>query len=947
MKQKKTSKPTAIIVPHTHWDREWRYPIWKNRALLVEFMQQLLQILDTDKDYACFVMDGQSVVIEDYLLICPGDEARIRKHVQAGRLKIGPWYTLPDLFPLDGECLIRNLLKGIRYCARFGGHLGVGYNSFGWGQTAQFPQIYAGFGFRFAIAAKRLSSERAPRCEYWWEAPDGTRLLASRLGRDARANGFFQAYVPVRFGMEYLSEEFRFRWGQTGQVLHRSDPEGAVDDYFRVDAETGYHAECVRSAFDAAWHGMDETLAPDYRLILDGSDFSTPQPPLSRMIRDANAALPEIEWRHGTIEEYAEELERRLKGKDVPVVHGELRDGPASGCSGNALATRIYLKQLNKAAENALLRRVEPMASALALLGEPYPEAMLTRAWTYLLQSHPHDSINGVTQDKTADDNAYRLSQALELARVVEEETIARLIRRLDAGPLARDAMLLLLVNPLPFARREIVKVVVDTPREANAWDVDVFDAAGTRLDTQFVARRQMTSPVHDIETRPWPFDSDRHTLYVDAGEIPAGGYKTLQVRVRSTFVRTGEWWPKERTSVGGELAADPRTLENEFLCAQFNADGTLDLTDKARGRTLRGLHYFEDGGDIGDYWVHYPPHENRIYTSQGQPARVWVEDNGPLSATIAVEYTLRLPAKAIMPEKTVIGESRRADETGDVRITSRFTLRRGARRLDVRTTVENTVEDHRLRLLFPTGIQTDSADSAGHFTVDRRPIVPPRNERGEFWPEMQTLPMQIFVDVTDGSQGFAVASKSLTEYQLMDDPARTLALTLFRAVRNRICTEFRSSGNFPAQKGGQVLRTLTYEYALCPHEGDWKAGRLYEEALALNVPPGAFQFSPAPGGDLPPEASLYALQGGSAVLSAFKKAEDSTQFVIRVYNPGKESSRAELRLPPTARTFAETDLNEVPSGREVPLRASRIVETLGAGKIRTWRVKGQHEEAS
>jgi len=936
--KKEANRPTAIVVPHTHWDREWRYPIWKNRSLLVDFMQQLLEILDNDKSYTCFVMDGQCVAIEDYLEVCPEDAGRIRRHVKAGRLKIGPWYTLPDLYPLDGECLVRNLLKGIRYCAQFGGHLGIGYNSFGWGQTAQFPQIYSEFGVNFIIAAKRVSKDRAPHCEYWWEAPDGTRVLTTRLGKDARANGFFQAYIPSRFGMDYLSKEFRFRWAGTGQVLHRADPAAAHEDYFRIDRETGYHEDKLPDAFDAAWHAMDESLAPGLRLILSGSDFSCPQAPLPRMLRDAKKADPKIEWRMGTIEEYAEALPGLLKGKAVPVVQGELRDGPSCSCSGNALATRIPLKQLNKAAENALIRRAEPLAAALAMLGEPYPKALLDIAWKHLLQSHPHDSINGVTQDKTADDTACRLAQAVELAKVVEEETIARLIRRIDARPFAPGAILVLVVNPLPFARSGILEICVDTPQEASVWDVDLFDAKGRRCDTQFVARRQMTCPVHDLESRPWPFDFDRHTLFVDAGKIPAGGYKVLEARPHKTFERSGEWWPEMRTSPGGNIAANARSLENEFLRVEINADGTLDFTDKPGKRTLRGIHYFEDSGDIGDYWAHYPPHANRTFTSQGSNARIWLENNGPLAATIAVEIEMRLPAGAILPEKTLIGESRRLEETTPVKITSRFTLRRGARRLDVRTSISNTAEDHRMRIMLPTGLATDFADSAGHFNVDRRPIIPTRDERGEFWPEMQTLPMQMFVDVTDGKQGFAVLSNSVTEYQLLDDPQRTLAITLFRAVRTRICTEFRSTGSFPQQKGAQLLRTLEFEYALHPHKGDWKAGNVFSEAQALNVPATTFQFSSVPGGDLPVENSLYALSGGS-VLSAFKQAEDSGDFIVRLFNPGTDAVHGEMRLPTSAKSAAPTNLNEESKGKAPALKAGRIPYKLQHGKIGSWRI--------
>ena len=126
------------VLSLTHWDREWRYPIWKNRMLLVEFVQELLETLDTDPEYHCFLMDGQVAPIEDYLEVVPGDREKVSRYIREGRIAVGPWYTLPDLYPLDGECLIRNLLKGIRVCRKYGEHLRVGYNSFGWGQIAQF-----------------------------------------------------------------------------------------------------------------------------------------------------------------------------------------------------------------------------------------------------------------------------------------------------------------------------------------------------------------------------------------------------------------------------------------------------------------------------------------------------------------------------------------------------------------------------------------------------------------------------------------------------------------------------------------------------------------------------------------------------------------------------------------------------------------------------------------
>lgn len=933
-------KPVALIVPHTHWDREWRYPIWKNRLLLERFMADLLGQLDTDPDYACFVLDGQCIAIEDHLEVHPEDGPRIDALVRAGRLRIGPWYSLPDLYPIDGECLVRNLLLGRRFANRFGGHLDVGYNSFGWGQTAQFPQIYAGFGIDFIIAAKRVSVERAPHCEYWWESPDGTRVLTTRLGKDARANGFFQMYLPVRHGMPYLSDAYRWKWGKSGTAIHRADVCHCDDDYFRIDDRYGYHAELVPEAVRAAWEGMDETLAPEFRLIMCGSDFTGPLPALTRLVRDAAAALPEIEFRMGTLEEYGAELRRRIDPGRLPVVAGELRDGPASGVSANALATRIHLKQLNKRAENALIRRAEPVAAALSLLGCPWPDGFLRVAWRHLLGAHPHDSINGVTQDKTADDTTHRLAQALEIAEVVFEESAATLAGKLDYTGYAPTDQLLLVINPRPEPVREVVKVAVDTPAEDAVWETGFTDTDGTPLASQFVSRRERTCPVEDMEARPWPFYHDRHLVHLDTGVIPAGGYKLIRVTHRKHFNRRTEWWPELRVSTGNDLAATPNLMENEFLKVAVRSDGTFDLTDKERGRKMENLHWFEDTGDVGDYWAYYPPYENRTFTNLGLPARVWLEDNGPLAATIAIEITMPVPARAIIPENAVRGESRRVDEIVPLRIVSRITLKRGQRRLGIRTTVHNTAEDHRLRVMFPTGLAADHADSAGHFTVDRRSNIPPRDAEGAFWPEMQTLPQQIFVDVSDGRHGLAIVNNCLTEYQLLTDESRTLALTLFRAMRNRICTEWRSSGHFPQQKGGQCLRELDYEYAIYPHDGGWRDGGAYSEAMALNAPPAVFQVSPhaETTAELPAAASLFAVEG-PLVLSCFKKAEDRDSFILRLFNPAAETVTAIIRLPGTPRAAWLTNLDEK---RIEAIRpdGNRLSVTAGSNKIITVEIQ-------
>ncbi|QHI69717.1 alpha-mannosidase [Tichowtungia aerotolerans] len=935
------SKKTAIVVAHTHWDREWRYPIWKNRSLLIEFMDWLLDILETDPEYGGFLLDGQTVCIADYLEMRPEKRERIAAQVKAGKLAIGPWYTLPDLFPIAGECLVRNLLKGIRFAEELGGYNPIAYHTFGWGQTAQFPQIYQDIGIHYAVAAKKVSHERAPHCEFLWTAPDGSQLLTSRLGVFTRQNGYFYLHFPVRLNNIYDENQYAWKWGESGICYHRADEELHENDYFRIDHEDGYYKENVKNAAQRTWDNMDETLVGDWRILMCGCDFSTPNPYLPQMIKDCNEVLPDIDFRMGSLQEYFQGLEKRIDRAEIPAVNGELRDGEPCGASANALATRIHIKQLNKKVENVMIRRTEPLAASLMMLGDVYPTAFLARGWDYLLKAHPHDSINGVTQDKTVEDNLYRLNQALEIGETVYEDCVAGLLKRIDFSAYDKQDTLLLLHNSQPRAIHEILPVVIDTPQEENVWAVGVEDIDGAPLAVQAISRDEHKQPVHDIEARPWPFYVDRHHLYLDTGDIPAGGYKVVRVVAERTFWRDEEWWPAMRKSAGKDIGQGTRSLENEFLKVTVNADGTFDLTDKSTDRVIPGMHYFEDDGDTGDYWAYYPPYGNQVISSRGFNSRIWMEDNGPLSATIGIETCMQIPARAEYGTAKIQGYGRRSDELVDLKIVSRITLNRGCRHLKVKTSIDNRARDHRVRLMIPTDIRTDFSDAAGHFIVDRRGAVHECDADGTFYPEMALRPQGIFASVSDGDIGLSVLNNCLTEFQLMTDDRGTIALTLLRAIRNRICTESRISSEFPNKLGSQMLQTVDYEYAVYPHRGDWQQANVFAEADALNAKPAAVQVSNSGGGDLSPSAGFYSIENETLVLSSVKKAEDRNSLVLRLYNPTKELQTGAVTFGFPLERVWKINLNEV-RGNELPVKAGTVSLSVPSGKIVTLEVESK-----
>ena len=109
-----------LVVPHRHWDREWYLPFEVFRLRLGAVVDGVLDTLESDPSFTSFTLDGQAIVLEDYLDVRPENEFRLRGLLAAGRLEVGPSYVLPDEILVSGESLVRNLLLGRRVCRRFG-----------------------------------------------------------------------------------------------------------------------------------------------------------------------------------------------------------------------------------------------------------------------------------------------------------------------------------------------------------------------------------------------------------------------------------------------------------------------------------------------------------------------------------------------------------------------------------------------------------------------------------------------------------------------------------------------------------------------------------------------------------------------------------------------------------------------------------------------------------
>ncbi|MFC1676957.1 alpha-mannosidase [Planctomycetota bacterium] len=939
-------KRTAYIVAHTHWDREWRYPLWETQLMLIDFMDELIDVLESGK-YAGFVLDGQVVPVLDYLKLKPEMTEPIKALVKSGKLQIGPWLLLPDEYPVDGEAMVRNLLWGNRKAKELGCVFNVGYTSFGWGQTAQLPQIYAGFGIDIAMVGKQISKARAPESEFLWRSPDGSELLATRYGKTGRANFYFKLHLTALFGIDYEGPNWAYDWSNGGIAYHSADADQAEQDHQRLDAPTKWHPEAITpELIEKLWASTDESVIDEHRLMMNGCDYTNPQPMVTEMIERINEVDPDPDrkWVQATMPQFIKLMKKSIDQTKLKVVKGELRDGPAGSLTGNAITTSLYLKRLNKKAQNLLIRFAEPMSVLAAAAGASYPNALIEKAWEYLLYSHPHDSINGVSQDKTSRDVFHRLDQVIDLSQSLGNRAMKELIKRIDLAEFNDDDVLVVVFNSLPYPRSQVVDANINMPDEKprnQNWvaysppgGIQMFDAKGKAVGTQWQGSTDETYCVAEMHTRAFPFNCERHQISFNTGKIPAGGYKVFRAAYAKDSNVKGIA-RNDSVSRTDTLLKSPNVIENEFLSIEMNHNGTFDMTDRTIGTNFNSLNYYEDRGEHGDYWVNKRPMFDQVHTSLGCNARIYSEQSGPLQATLVSEITMSLPKRGDKANQ------KRSDELADLKIKTSVTLRAGQKFAEVNVEFENRHEDHYLRAMFPTRLsKATHADAGGHFIVDHRPIRPQGPDTETIWPDMATQPQNNFIDVSDGKTGIAFLNDSLGEYEVLDNDERTVALSLLRSVKNWICTETRVGSSFPSQKGGQSLGSHSIRYALQPHAGNWLQGDIALAAEFFNVAPRVVQTRKHKGQLPGTENSLFSVHNDTLRFSTLKKTEDRKTFIIRLYNPTAQTQKAMIKLAPKITAAWQTDLNEKRMNKLNPAKAGYVSVTAEPYKIITIEIK-------
>lgn len=945
----------AFIVSHTHWDREWYQPFQEFRIRLVTLVDGLLDILASDPSYRHFMLDGHSILVEDYLQIRPEREPDIREQIQKGRLLIGPWYVLPDEFLVSPESLIRNLMLGQRVSRRFGEPMSVGYVPDSFGHISQLPQILAGFGIHDAAIWRGVPDLPT---EFLWQSPDGSAVLTHYM-RDGYGN---LAWTP-------------------------HNPDG--------------FARIVRQAVDRlAPHATTDAI-----LLMNGMDHVEPSPDLPALMAAAGEYLPDVKLVHGTLPQYAAAI--HAANPALQTVQGEFRCSQRSNIIPGVLSARMWIKQRNRACETLLESWAEPFSAfgawvdANQRVGESANHALVRHAWSLLLQNHPHDSICGCSVDQVHEEMWFRFDQVEQIAKEITQRSLASLVGHIATrSPKLNDSQEALpaadLIQPAPYVpivvfnptagpRTDLVQVQVQIPP---AWPgYELVDEEGQpvlwqqlgeeKLDFSLLGidRRELLmrltqeqpervggqgivrlryregqegpvvamtlsaharpSPAH-LETALTEIRQRLHArehpalevevapqtaLAFVARDVPGHGYRVY-------FLQPASPRPTPRGGAGA------LGIENEFYHIEADsANGSITLRDKTTGLVYRGLNRFVDEGDRGDVYNHCPVEQDVVVNEPARPPLVRLLERGPARQTLEIALRYRVPAR--------LTASRRARLARRVTfpITTRVSLAAGVRRVDFETTVDNTARDHRLRVCFPTPIKTDGFCTETPFDVVERPLDLPTDTSD--WPEQPapTHPQRTFSDVSDERAGLMLINRGLPEVEARREPDGTaLLLTLLRCVgwlsRDDMPVRPGHAGPGLPLLGAQCPGAHTFHYALVPHGGpSASSGQAWEtpgwlstfpQAHAFNAPMRAVVADPHDG-PLPATLSFVEVSPAVVVVSAIKLAEGGDGLIVRVWNVAPAPVEARLRLNLPFSQALLTDLNERP-GQQLSPDADNVV---------------------
>lgn len=805
MEKEKVKKITFHVISHTHWDREWYLPFEVFRIELVGLIDNLLDILKQNKEFI-FHLDGQTIILQDYLEIKPEKEEEIKNYIKSGNLLIGPWYVLSDQFLSSGESIIRNLIYGFRDAKKFNKAMMVGYCPDQFGQIAQLPQIFNGFGIHSVIVGRGMQDSIS---EHNWFGLNGDRVIAISLTH----------------------------WYNNAQRF--PDEKEKLSSYL----EKIYNTQAI-------------TSKSGHILLMNGCDHLYPQKNLSKILSGVNGSNS---WslNSSNLEDAVQKVVDNVNINDYPIYFGELRDDNNKYILAGTLSSRVYLKLDNYRCQTKLEKIVEPLSTLLVLNNQlsDYPHDFIKYAWKLLIQNQAHDSICGCSIDEVHKEMEARFSKVSQVLEKLQEELLV-------GRATSPEKKYLQLINLTSYHRKETVEVELEFALGPLAEHPSATPTINKAKIENIVIKHKgetiIPEIVSNIETFKMIRSKDEVPLLqavqklkilfeVDIDPLSIASYEVEEIS-------------NQKDKINKKILST-ETFKNKDYELKVNKNGTISVCLNNNYK-FENIHFFSVEDDLGDEYNFVAAKEPKITTSKNWNWNIkTIEDN-----SFRRKFLLEL------------------NEKNNFECTVEIVCCYSSGRIDFNTKIFNNLKNKRIRLHFPTGLNTFIINADTPFGVLQR-ARPPLD-----WVNYAySQPLHNWIDHSGDKYGLAFFGGGLADYELYED-GNGFAVTLIRAIGRLSAVKSHSLIETP---DAQCNREIKFSYSIFPHLTNIEPFKIYQNHLAHNVPLLVNQSTK------PFESTSLLTFSENLILSCFKRAEDKENvYILRLFNPtGKNVNSCRLSL--------------------------------------------------
>jgi alpha-mannosidase len=802
-------------------------------------IDKLIDIMERRPRFA-FAMEV-AFYLEEYLGRKPHRAAKIKELVDEGFLEWGGTYTQPFESLLPGETLLRQIYHGRGWLQKRWGIRSRGaWNVDVQGRTIQIPQVLKKSGIDYMVLSRNQPGL------YWWEAPDGSRVLVLSLmeghyGYQKVLNNRFRHFSPLG--------EDTFAFGQDrGLVLNEV-------------------ASSLTQLLKEWEPFYEEYGLPRYFLLTLTADYTVPDEALIDFIDSWNAQVERgeihlevpIELAFSTVDSYLARLEEEADLSRLPVIKGE-RPNPWIYTHGPTHEKTVTAMR-SAASELVLAEQLSAIRCVNAGNWSSYPVFELDEAWRdHLYLDHGHGGFHGQGTDEV-----FRFTQdrALQAAKGISHAAFRDLAAKAGIG---RNGILV--YNPLPWPRTDWASCEVSFSREPGVSAFNLVDETGNPVPYQ-VAREV--------------WDSEGNLKRVEFGfvakEVPPVGYRVYEIRPSVTGNRFN--------ATEGELLPDDFLWENQYLRARVTRGGLIELIDKVRAKSVldcwryRGAEVIELGSpgvDVGEHaglgldldefdWTldaaTQPIDEGVERTlERGGPVRVLEE--GALKVAVATES-----------EFTHCG------------IRQTFTFYRDLDSIDVDVDVYGWDGTHsrELRVMFP--VKTENPEIAYEVPFHRV-----RVGKDEINPFQHTRPREVqnWMQAFDADSNVTLSSSCIAHDWV--DPLDLTERPVLQAILLATKRSNHPKGNWYTQEGDHH-----YSFKLSANARSSVARTRF--GWSANNPLRAVQGSIDVGNsETLGSKTLFGVNTDHVMITAVKKCEDDDSLVVRLWEFGGKDERVRLTVP-------------------------------------------------